>query len=482
MILRRLPMLALSLVTLVAVAVTARTTVEPAQAVFSNVATPWMPAVPLPGGLTSTWFCPGVPAAGAEGGAGVVRVFNTGETPMAGRITVLSVAGDPVTKPVDVAAFATQEFNIDELVDSPYAAAFVEIDGGGGLVEQLAKNPEGESVAACANSPSDEWYLATGDTLDESVEQLVLSNPNEDAAIVDITLSTSAGVRRPQSLQNYPVPARSVRIVDVNDVKADESDVGVSVVASRGDVVVGRAQTYATEARNGYAMTLGAPSLRDLWWFAYGVNDPDVAVTYSVYNPNDTAVEVIPFVGGFPSSDELVPPEPFAVPDGEVYVFSLADIAGLPEGLVSAAFTSADPELPIVVERTVTQTIDGVRTTGVTMGATARFADGFVSNTWYVGIGADEASDGGLAIYNITATDAVVTVQAITPEGIITIDSLASVTLGSSRAITVDLADDALRGHPLIIRSTSQVFVERILPREPGARGRVSVWAVPANA
>lgn len=481
MIVRRLPMLVLTLTTVVVVTVTARSAVEPVQAVFSNVATPWMPAVPLPGGLTSTWFCPGVPAAGVEDAGGVVRVVNTGEAAMAGRITVLSVEGDPVTEPVAVDAFSFQDFDIDALADSPYAAAFVEIDGGGGLVEQRAVNPANHSIAACSNAPSNEWYFATGDTLEDSVSQLVLSNPNEEAAILDITMSTSAGIRRPQSLQNYPVPARSVRIVDVNAVKADESDIGISVVASRGDVVVGRAQTYATETRTGYAMTLGAPSLRNQWWFASGVSDPDVSVTYSIYNPNDADVEVIPVLLGFAQDVEFVQPEPFTVPGGEVTVVSLEDALGLPDGLVSAVFATSDPEVRVVVERTITQTIQNVRTTSVAGGATPRFADGYVANTWYVGIGADEPSEGGLVVYNITAADAVVTVQAITPDGIVNIDSLASVPLAGSRAVAIDLTDEAVLEHPLIVRSTSQVFVERVLRREPGAQGRVSVWAVPAN-
>ena len=163
MIARRIPMLVLSIAAVVALVLTARTTVEPTQAVFSNVATPWMPAAPLPGGLTSTWFCPGVPAAGEDGAGGVVRVFNTGDAEMGGRLTVLTVDGRP-GEPAGATSTRTavQEFDLDALVDSPYAAAFVEIDGGGGLVEQLASNPEGESVATCANGPSNEWYLATG--------------------------------------------------------------------------------------------------------------------------------------------------------------------------------------------------------------------------------------------------------------------------------------------------------------------------------
>ena len=483
MIVRRIPMLVLSIIVVVALVVTARGTVEPTQAVFSNVAAPWMPAAPLPGGLTSTWFCPGVPAAGEDETAGVVRVFNTGDAEMGGRLTVLTVAGDPVTQPVAVAAYDVQEFDLDALVDSPYAAAFVEIDGGGGLVEQLATNPEGESIATCANGPSNQWYLAAGDTVGDSSDLIVLSNPNDDDAIVDFTFATSAGVRQPQSLQNYPVPARSVRIVNVNKVRVEEPNVGVSVVATRGTVVMGRAQTFAQDARRGYVMSLAAPALRDQWWFAHAVKSDDIDVTYMIYNPGEDDIEVTPVVLGFPQDQSFQPPEPFVVPDGEVYPFKLADIAQIPDGLVTMVFSSAQMDQEVVVERVTTQTVAGRPTTGVTLGATPRIADGYVADTWYVGITPGGPIDDGLTIYNSTAAQAVITVQTITPgTGLTTVDALADVEIPAYYAQSVDLTDEAVVGRPLIIRSTVPIYVERVLPREPEARGRVSVWAVPANA
>jgi hypothetical protein len=451
--------------------------------VFSNVAAPWMPAAPLPGGITSTWFCPGVPAAGADDAGGEVRVFNTGEAEMGGRITVLGVSGAPVIQPVAVPAYGSQSFDLDALVDSPYAAAFVEIDGGGGLVEQVAKDPEGWSVATCANSPSDEWYLATGDTLEESRELVVLSNPSDDDAIVDFTFATSAGVRIPQSLQNYPVPANTVRLVDVNEVRADESDIGMRVVATRGTVVVGRAQRYFQEARRGYVMSLAAPTARDQWWFAHGVKNDNTDVTYSIYNPNDEDVEVTPVVLGFPQDAAFEYPEPFVVPDGEVYQFRLADVASIPEGLVTMVFSSADLEQGIVVERVITQRVQGRPTTGVTLGATTRQADAYVASTWYVGIGWNRPLEGGLTVYNSTATDAVVTVQTITPDGgVHTVPSLSEVSVRAYFAQAIDLVDPAVVNRPLIIRSTVPIYVERVMPREPEAQGRVAVLAVPANA
>ena len=62
-----LPMLVVTIAALVAIVLGAGTAVVPTSAVFSTVSAPWMPAAPLPGGLTSAWFCPGVPAAGRGG-------------------------------------------------------------------------------------------------------------------------------------------------------------------------------------------------------------------------------------------------------------------------------------------------------------------------------------------------------------------------------------------------------------------------------
>ena len=45
--------------------------------------------------------------------------------------------------------------------------------------------------------------------------------------------------------------------------------------------------------------------------------------------------------------------------------------------------------------------------------------------------------------------------------------------------MTIPLTDPAVIDGQLVIRSTSPVFVERSLPREPGAQGRSASWAVP---
>jgi Family of unknown function (DUF5719) len=480
MIVRRLPMLAITVVAVLAVVLVAGSAVLPTNAVFSTVSAPWMPAAPLPGGLTSSWFCPGVPAAGKEGAAGSVAVFNSEEAALRGRLTVLTVEGEPVTQDIEVPPFESLSIDLDTLVDSPYAAAFVEIDGGGGMVEQLAGNAAGQSVAPCSNSSATQWYLAAGDTLDGSVDQLVLSNPHNNDAVVDLTLATERGVRVPEAYQGFAVPAQSVRVIDIGEeIIGDQTMVGVGVVATRGRVVVGRSQLLDTADRTGYVMTLGAPALRDQWWFVYGERAANVVENYYLYNPGEEDAEVTPVLLGFQAVDALQQPETIVVPDGEVVEFRIADVEGLPDGLHSVVF-GTEPTTPIVVERVFTRTIDTVATTSITLGATSR-PDGYVANTWYVGIGPTVATPGALALYNNTTAESTVTLQAITPQGVETVAGFEEIAVAPGAIRYMDVSGGAL-GNQLIVRSTTQMFVERVLPREPDAQGRVTVWAVPANA
>lgn len=499
---RRWPMLVVFVLVAAGLVVSARRDDDPVGAVFSDVAAPWMPAAPAPGGLSSTWFCPGVPAAPArpldgsagdeddddeEEGlddrtAGSVTVVNPTDTAMSGTLTLLTIDDEPVAEPFSVSPFGTETFDIDERADSMYAAAIVEIVGGGGLVEQKATWPVGsnsvaESVQACANSPSDEWYFATGDTSDGSQDLLVLTNPYDHTAQVDIRLATSRGTRE---VTDFTVPAKSVRTVDLRDHTVDiETDVGVTIDAARGAVIAARAQLYDTPTRDGYSMVLGAPALRDQWWFVAGERADDTTVEYSVYNPGEDDVLVYANVLGFPAGDDFLPPEPFEVPDGGVVSFSLADVDNVPDGPVAAVFAT-NPEQPVVVERTWTREITGIRTTSVAPGGAAR-PDGHVPSTWYLGIGPDDPTEGVIRILNADLTPAVVTVQAITPDGIVTVDSLDEVDLPGSGLITLDLTDPQTVGNPLIVRSTSRVFVERIVPREPNSQGRVASWLIPAG-
>jgi hypothetical protein len=238
-------------------------------------------------------------------------------------------------------------------------------------------------------------------------------------------------------------------------------------------------QRFAGPERRGFTVTLAAPAARDQWWFADGEIGPDVVERYSIYNPGEDDVEVTAALLGVESSD-FVPIDPIEVPRGQVVTFTPSEVDGMPAGRHSMVFGTQALDARVVIERAITRTFDGLPTTSVLMGAPPRYEDGYVATTWTMGYGVDEPTEEALVVYNIDAQDAVVTVQAVTPEGIVNVPGLEALPLPANGLITVDLTDDVAIDRQLIVRSTSRIFVERLLPRDTGALGRVASWPLPA--
>ena len=251
---------------------------------------------------------------------------------MQGRLTVLSVDGEAQTRDIEVPPYDSVAIDVDASSTRRTRRHSSRSTVGEGSSSRRAVDPAGESVAACANASASTWYLAAGDTLDGSVEHIVLSNPHDYPAVVDVTLATERGVRVPEAYQGFAVPAQSVRVIDVGaDVIGDQSRIGVSVVATRGRVVVGRSQLLDTPDRTGYVMTLAAPAARDQWWFVYGEQSDDVVENYYLYNPGDEDAEVTPVLLGFRQPAGMEIPDTIVVPDGEVVEFRMADVGDLPD-------------------------------------------------------------------------------------------------------------------------------------------------------
>ena len=269
---------------------------------------------------------------------------------------------------------------------TPFASVVVEIDGGRGFVEQRAQHPAGDSVAPCAHDTSDEWYFADGFTVDGSIETLVLTNPYDDAAVVDLIFATEAGESTPAAFQGFTILPQSVETIPIADLGArDEPVIAVKVAAERGRLVVGRAQHYLGGGRLGYDVSLAAPALRDQWWFADGEAGEGISETFAIYNPTDDDVQVDVVFLGIPV-DALAGDNTIDVPARQVVVYDPgasgtgddgAAVAVVPPGRHSSVFsTLAEPS--IVVERILTRPAGDSVATSVVLGAPPR-VDGYVA-------------------------------------------------------------------------------------------------------
>lgn len=448
----------------------------PATAHFASLGRPTMPFVPNQKFITASWFCAGVPNGVGLGGA--VVIANPADDQLVGRLTVFTDADGvgPTEFDFEVAARDVLELNLVGVQDQgTYLSAMVEINGGGGFVEQRADTPYGSAVSPCSNSTSSEWDFADNYTLNDSFEDLIITNPFPDDAIVNFQFVSSDGTREPGALQGVPVPGHSVYIVNQDQLSKDEIVFAVSIVASRGRVVVGRAQRYLGE-RQGFTLSLGSPSPSTGWWFADGENPAETYFErFSIYNPSDRDAVVQPDFYGL-TSNTVGFVEEILVPAHRVVSFSITDVPGLPTGRHGSQFISVN-DVPIVVERAITRRAEAGFATTVVLGVPLYFIE-VGSMRWSMAIGSEQAVDGVLVVLNLGADDASVAVKALGPGGEVDIRGLEAVLVPKLGVTTIALPDTAL-GQPLIVVGNQPIIVERLLPRGATLSGRSGSMAMP---
>ncbi|MFT6292701.1 MAG: hypothetical protein ACJAR2_003318 [Ilumatobacter sp.] len=509
---RAVPALVLVLAGLIAMVWVGRDTTATTTPFFASTGGTWMPAVGASGSLTGSWFCAGVPTDGGDGVGGEVVVSNAEESQIVGRFMVLTEDGVAADEGFTVGAWSQTRIDVDAYTSAAFASVVVEIEGGSGFVEQIARHPLGDSVGACSNDTSPTWYVADGFTREESIETLILTNPFDEPVVADLRFSTEARQSEPDRFGGLIVPPRSVRTIPIAQLGArDEPIISVAVEATAGRLVVGRAQEYRGGGRFGYDVSLAAPELRDQWWFADGERSEGVRETYSIYNPTDDEVEVTVFFGGLALADTAVnEADPLMIPPRRVVVFDpYADreqtaidgvpieepeslegedggfvelqspLLALPNGRHATVFSTLGKP-SIVVERVLTRPTEGTIATSVVLGAPPR-PDGFVASTWHLGIGPETPTQQALVIYNIDQIEASISVSVVGPDGPSVVPSLSAVALPSGGIITIDLTDPDVLGRELIVSSTSRVFIERLLPRGNGLPGRSGSWLLPQS-
>jgi Family of unknown function (DUF5719) len=448
-----------------------------AEATFARLGSPTMPFVPKGQFVSSAWFCAGVPIAKAQNGGSIV-IANPSDVSLSGKVSVFTDATGvaAVSSAFDVPARDKLSIDLKKMQSQgTFVSAMVEIYGGGGYVEQSADSASGSAVSPCSNSTSSSWYLADGYTLDGSTEKVVITNPFPSDAIVQITEATKAESRPPASLQSLEVKAQSVLVIDQSLLAKQEPVLALTVKTKRGRVVVGRAEEYtSTGDRAGFTMSLAAPSLGDQFYFADGEVGPNVlSETYSIYNGSAGEVVVTPVFLGLGTAASGVGDQ-ITIPAGRVVSLSTADVKGLPAGRHGAVFSTDTPE-SIVVERAITRKTAEIVATTVVMGAPPSFA----SPRWSMAIGTDLAVPDILVVLNSTANAGTVTVKTLGAGGEVAVPQMENIELPPGAVISIGISDDTAKGHPLVVESTQQIFVERRLPRDPSLRGRSGSFALP---
>ena len=421
----------------------------------------------------STWFCPGV-IGNDDQVSGLLVISNFAEVPVGGTITRFLVDGVARQQRFAVPARSTLEVDALAGVKSGFVSALVESQGAALVVEQQTLHRAGNAVATCASTPSGTWFLADGFTGADSVDQIVVTNPSLDSAILDVSFVTAIGERNPQSLKGVVVPPESVRVFDVAGLDArNEVIAAVAVRATVGRVVVGRSQHYLGRGRLGYTMSLAAAATSNRWFFADGEKAANVNEEFVIYNPSATDQQLT-FIF---ADDQGVAIDPVTVtaPSRRVTKFAPSGLSALPDGRYSAiisATSSVDQSAgtgssagasageSVVIERVTTRQGNKSTASTVLLGTSS------ASRAWVATSGAAIGVADALRVFNPGSLPATFRVSYLGPAGDLAITGYEEVLLEPGASASVLLGPETA-STAVSVTSNEPIVVQRRFDRGP---------------
>jgi Family of unknown function (DUF5719) len=160
----------------------------------------------------------------------------------------------------------------------------------------------------CAPGPSNRWWLPASDTRQGIDTTVVVANPNNDPAVVDLVPHVTAG-SLPADKELF-VPPRSAVTRRLGDVATTGLKPSIEVIARAGRVVAGAAVSRAGAGQPALLPAQGA--LRPAWWFAGGLSGGGRQSQLLVTNPNPARLQLTVEIAT--SKGTFKPPGPFEEP------------------------------------------------------------------------------------------------------------------------------------------------------------------------
>lgn len=422
--------------------------------------------------LSTAWYCPGVPGDDPRM-TGTIVVANPTDVDIAATVTKIAADVAATSASVVVPARSTLEIDATGGMSSSFVANVVEISGSAGSVEQVTNHPAGIATVPCSNRTSPEWFFADGFTSVDSIDDVVVVNPFEDASVVDVEFVTRDSGRRPSNLQGLVVGPRSLVVLDMAEQGArNEPLLAVSITASAGRVVAGRSQHYLGEGRLGYTMRLGSPGRAREWWLADGERGEGIAEEIVIFNPGeDERLVNVVFVNGAAIGEPFV----LSAPPGRVTIVDTDVVPNLPGRYAVNLSLSDDSDEPgVVVDHVVTRRVNGKTGTSVVAGAPGASS----SSEWIAPSGLSAGLPDAVLVLNVTPLEASFSVEQVGPAGSMALSGLESVALPPG-ALVVVAAPAGLPAGEVVVRATQPVVVQRLLSRGDGMPGRAAALMVP---
>jgi hypothetical protein len=221
---------------------------------------------------SARWVCPLLP-----GQATPVTIANVGDAAASLRTTVRETGTKSAPVAKKLAGGATQKLSLE-----PVKPGFVQVEAFSAPVVVSAPG------LGCAPGPENRWWLPAADTRFGTDTKVIIANPDNQPAVVDLVPHLTSGSIRPDDREVFIQPGEAVVRALGDDAPAGLKP-SIEVVARAGRVVAG-----AAVSSGGKAPTLlpAQGAAQPAWSFAGGVSGGGAQAQVLVTNPNPTQLQV----------------------------------------------------------------------------------------------------------------------------------------------------------------------------------------------
>jgi len=236
-------------------------------------------AIATPGPSSNWYLAEGYTGPGFDS---YILLQNPSEKAEAISASYLKENGTVIKKTYNVAAHSRYTIHADTikgLENAGFSTTLSTSDGGGFIAERAmyfvynGTSINGGSDSAGVTAPSDAWYLAEGYTGGGFDEYVLIANPAEKAAHVEVTYNTPGGGSIKKS---YAIEAHSRYTIQLDKIEGlTDAEVSTTVKSTNGVKVIAERAMYFVytdgySARNGGHDSTGATAPSSTWYFAEG--------------------------------------------------------------------------------------------------------------------------------------------------------------------------------------------------------------------
>jgi Family of unknown function (DUF5719) len=341
---------------LVAILIIATAGIGVVAAALPEAKPPATPATAAP--YSARWICPLLPNQ-----ATTVGVSNVGTAAATLRTTVIGGPGEsqPAQKPLAAGDVRTLT------VPAAKQPGYVQVEA---FSAPVAVGTAGQ--ASCAAGPTDRWWIPSADTSLGASTSVVVANPDNDPAVVDLVPHVNQGAL--VAAAELFVPPRSAVVKTLSNGELIALKPAIEVIAKSGRVVAG---AMIAQKDRQTIFVPGQATTHAQWSFAGGLAGTDrstfVLLTNPSSNPLSVSVQVSTDRGTFKPGSEFDNP----IPGGASAAIQVPPLRIGGSGAFALRVSSRDGSPFVAALRVTSPTATG-NTTYLDLGTTAP------DTTWFV--------------------------------------------------------------------------------------------------